>query len=72
MSRDLHHANFVHQFLNDTEKAIKMCDQSANMCLNTLRTVDEDTYREANHLVELLKENIAIWRGEDPTQVKMQ
>lgn len=50
MSRDLHHANFVYEFLDDTEKAIKMCEQSVNMCQATLRSVDEDTYVEANHL----------------------
>ena len=28
MSRDLHHANFINEFMNDTSHALKMCEAS--------------------------------------------
>jgi len=69
MSLDLHHANFEHEFMSNTEKAIKICEQSVLMAQAMLHTVDEDTYVETTHLQELLKENVAIWRGQDPSSV---
>ena len=66
MSRDLHHANFVNEFQNDTSLALKYCEISISKAQATLHTVDEDTYVEASHIMELLKENVAIWKGEDP------
>ena len=69
MSRDLHHANFIHEFLNDTSFALKVCEASVLKAQASLHTVDEDTYVEANHIMELLKENCAIWKGQDPTQI---
>ncbi len=34
-----------------------------------INQVDEDTYVEATHIMELLKENCAIWKGQDPSKV---
>ena len=33
---------------------------------------NEDEYVEAAHLMELIKENLAIWKGEDPKKVAAQ
>ena len=30
---------------------------------------DDETYVEANHIMELLRENVAIWKGQDPATV---
>lgn len=32
MSRDLHHANFIYEFKNDTSKAIRICEASVLKC----------------------------------------
>ena len=32
MSLDLHYANFTNEFLNDTSKALKICESSVSMC----------------------------------------
>ena len=69
MQRDLHHANFEHEFMSNTEKAIKICEQSVLMVHAMLGNVPDEIYVEATHLQELLKENVAIWRGQDPTSV---
>lgn len=69
MSLDLHHANFVNEFMNDTSKALKICEAGILKAQAMLHTVDEETYIEAEHLMALLKENCAIWRGQDPTTV---
>jgi len=71
MSRDLHHANFAHEFMNDTSLALKIAEASVLKAQATLHTTDEDTYVEANHLMELLKENQAIWKGQDPTMINV-
>ena len=63
LSRDMHHANFVHEFMNDTSLALKMCEAAVLKAQATINQVDEDAYVEATHLMELLKENCAIWRG---------
>ena len=69
MCMDLHYANFVNEFMNDTSKALKICEVSVAMCQATIHTCDEEAYVEANHLSDLLKENMAIWRGEDPATI---
>ena len=71
MSRDLHHANFSHDFLNDTSAALKIAEAAVLKAQATLHTCDEDTYVEANHIMELLKENCAIWKGQDPTMANV-
>ena len=63
MSRDLHHANFMYDFMNDTSVAIKLSEAAVLKAQATLHTCDEDTYVEANHIIELLRENIAVWKG---------
>ena len=69
MSMDLHHANFVNEFMNDTSQALKLCEASVLRCQATIHTCDDDTFVEASHIMELLKENCAIWKGQDPTKV---
>ena len=69
MSKDLHHANFVNEFMNDTSQALKICEASVLRAQATIHTCDDDTFVEASHLMELIKENCAIWKGQDPTKI---
>ena len=57
MSRDLHHANFLFEHMSDPAGAIKLCDLSLVQCQAQISTADEETYVEATHIMELLKEN---------------
>ena len=69
LSLGLNHAVFTAEILNDTNKAIKMAELSMAKAVAQINSCDEDEYVEATHILELLKENIAIWKGDDPTKV---
>ena len=72
MSHAMHYANFEHEFMDNTLRAIKLAEAAVNSCqaaLHTIPPADNDSYNDAVHLQELLKENIAIWRGQDPRDV---
>ena len=47
-----------------------MAELAMNKAVAQINSCEEDEYVEAAHILEMIKENIAIWKGEDPTKVQ--
>ena len=69
LSLGLNFSVFTHEIMNDTGKAIKLAELTMTKAQATINSCEEDEYVEAAHIIEMIKENIAIWRGEDPSKI---
>ena len=69
MSLGLNFSVFTYEALNDSMKAIKLAELTMAKAQAQINSCEEDEYVEAAHILEMLKENIAIWKGEDPTKI---
>ena len=71
LSVGLHQALYAADCLKDLPRAIKVAELTMNKALGQINTCQvEDDYVETLHMVELLRENIAGWKGEDPSLLK--
>ena len=69
MGLGLSYANFAFEFLNNTQLAIRLAETTMANAVAQINACNEEEYHEASHIIELLRENIAIWKGDDPTKV---
>ena len=69
LSLGLNFSVFTCEIMNDTGKAIKMAELTMTKAVAQINSCEEDEYVEAAHILEMIKENVAIWKGEDPTKV---
>ena len=66
-------ANFANDCQKDLSKAIATAERTMKRAMAGLNTcTGEDEYVETVHMIELLKENIATWKGDDPSEIKHQ
>ena len=51
--------------MNDHKKACELGEQALSEALEKIDDVDEETFRDAKSIIELLKENLSLWKEED-------
>lgn len=51
--------------MNDQQKALTLGEAALTDALEKIDDVDEETFRDAKSIIELLKENISLWKEED-------
>ena len=51
--------------MEEQDKAIKMTEAALKEALKKIDDVDEEMFRDAKAVIELLKENITIWKEDD-------
>ena len=51
--------------MSDQAKALALGETALTDALEKIDDVDEDTFRDAKSIIELLKENISLWKEED-------
>ena len=56
--------------MSDQKKAYELGEQALSDALEKIDDVDEDTFRDAKSIIELLKENISLWKEEDGDAVE--
>ena len=56
---------FYYEVMNDHKKACELGEQSLSEALEKIDDVDEETFRDAKSIIELLKENLSLWKEED-------
>ena len=56
---------FHYEVMNDVKKACELGEKALQDALDKLDDVDEDTFRDAQSIIELLKENLSLWKEED-------
>ena len=56
---------FQYEVLNDHKKACDLGEAALTEALEKIDDVDEETFRDAKSIIELLKENLSLWKEED-------
>ena len=44
---------------------MRACETALSNALEKIDDVDEETFRDAKSIIELLKENLSLWKEED-------
>jgi len=61
----LNYSVFHYEVMNDHKKACELGEQALTDSLEKIDDVDEETFRDAKSIIELLKENLSLWKEED-------
>ena len=56
---------FHYEVMNDHKKACELGEVALTEALEKIDDVDEETFRDAKSIIELLKENLSLWKEED-------
>ena len=56
---------FYYEVINDHKKACEMGEAALQQALEKIDECDEETFRDAKSIIELLKENLSLWKEED-------
>jgi len=51
--------------MNDHKKACELGETALTEALEKIDDVDEETFRDAKSIIELLKENLSLWKEEE-------
>jgi len=51
--------------MNDHKKACELGEAALSEALEKIDDVDEETFRDAKSIIELLKENLSLWKEEE-------
>ena len=61
----MNYSVFQCEVLEDKKKCIELAESALTEALENIDDVDEDTFRDAKSIIELLKENLSLWKEED-------
>ena len=61
----LNQSVFYYEVMNDHKKACELGENALTEALEKIDDVDEETFRDAKSIIELLKENLSLWKEED-------
>merc|ERR1711907_612176 len=56
---------FHYEVMNDHKKACELGEQALSEALEKIDDVDEETFSDAKSIIELLKENLSLWKEEE-------
>tara|TARA_B100000767_G_C19437412_1_gene398541 strand:- start:108 stop:545 length:438 start_codon:yes stop_codon:yes gene_type:complete len=56
---------FHYEVMNDHKKACELGEAALSEALEKIDDVDEETFRDAKSIIELLKENLSLWKEEE-------
>ena len=56
---------FYYEVMKDQKKACELADSSLQAALDKIDELGEEEFRDAKSIIELLKENLSLWREED-------
>ena len=51
--------------LKDHAKACELADNALQQALDKIDELEEDDFRDAKSIIELLKENLTLWKEEE-------
>ena len=66
----LNYSVFQYEVMQDKGKAIECGSAALSDALEKIDDVDEETFRDAKSIIELLKENISLWKEEEGNDVE--
>ena len=56
---------FHYEVMNNHKEACELGEKALTEALEKIDDVDEETFRDAKSIIELLKENLSLWKEED-------
>jgi len=56
---------FYYEVMQDSKQACQLAETALQEALNKIDDVDEETFRDAKSIIELLKENLTLWKEEE-------
>ena len=56
---------FYYEVMNEHKKACELGEAALTEALEKIDDVDEETFRDAKSIIELLKENLSLWKEEE-------
>jgi len=56
---------FHYEVMNNHVQACELGEKALSDALEKIDDVDEETFRDAKSIIELLKENLSLWKEED-------
>ena len=56
---------FFYEVMQDVKKACELGDKALQDALDKLDDCDEETFRDAQSIIELLRENLSLWKEEE-------
>ena len=56
---------FKYEVLKDHQKACQLADDALQQALEKIDELEEDDFRDAKSIIELLKENLTLWKEEE-------
>ena len=56
---------FNYEVLKDHAKACELADNALQSALDKIDELEEDDFRDAKSIIELLKENLTLWKEEE-------
>jgi len=56
---------FYYEVMNNHKQACELGEKALSEALEKIDDVDEETFRDAKSIIELLKENLSLWKEED-------
>lgn len=65
MGLALNFSVFYYEVMKDHKKACQLADESLQNALDKIDDLGEDDFRDAKSIIELLKENLTLWREEE-------
>lgn len=56
---------FYYEVMQDNKQACTLAETALQEAMNKIDDVDEETFRDAKSIIELLKENLTLWKEEE-------
>ena len=56
---------FYYEVMQDSKQACTLAENALQDAMNKIDEVDEETFRDAKSIIELLKENLTLWKEEE-------
>ncbi len=56
---------FYYEVLKDHKKACELAEQNLQEALEKIDEISEEDFRDAKSIIELLKENLTLWKEEE-------
>lgn len=56
---------FYYEVMTDSKQACQLAENALQDAMNKIDEVDEETFRDAKSIIELLKENLTLWKEEE-------
>ena len=59
---------FYYEVMKDQKKACTLADEALQQALDKIDELGEEDFRDAKSIIELLKENLTLWKEEEGGQ----